>query len=76
MRAHYERFARFQAPAELQVALGRGAARDGQARVRLCRDYLDGVRIQQVTPPPGGVEAESDGLTFVFQMGKPARRRR
>src|SRR4051812_4614622 len=63
----YNRFGRLHAETtKLRVHLGAGAARDGEVRFWLGREYLEGVRILQVTPQPERVEAGADRFTFVF----------
>jgi anti-sigma factor RsiW len=66
----YERFERFQSPGQLRVHLQPGSEQAGQVRIRLNRDYLEQVQIQQVTPQPIRVEAKRDHLVYVFQTAK------
>ncbi len=66
----YERFERFQSPGQLRVHLEPGAEKAGQVRIRLSRDYIDQVQLQQVTPDPILVEAKGDHLVYVFQTAK------
>lgn len=67
----YKRFGRFQAPTTVQIHLGPNVGSDGKMRVLLNRDYLNGMQIQQVTPPPESVEAGSKQLTYIFQVAEP-----
>jgi hypothetical protein len=71
VRAEYQLFLRFQAPTSLTVELNPTAARDGEFRVWLARDYAEAVRVQEVVPPPERVEAGSDRLIYVF-LAAPA----
>jgi hypothetical protein len=67
----YERFLRFMKPTTLRIGLEPGAVTEGEARVWLDRQYIEGVQIQHVTPQPQSVEAGSKGLTYVFNIGEP-----
>jgi len=64
----YNRFARLQAPQTLRAHLGPDAAKNGEARVWLDREYLQSVQVQQVTPQPALVVAGPDRLTYVFEV--------
>jgi hypothetical protein len=66
----YERFERFQSPGQLRVHLEPGAEKADQVRIRLSRDYVEQVQLQQVTPDPIRVEAKGDHLVYVFQTAK------
>ena len=67
----YERFLRFMKPTTLRIDLEPGAVTEGEARVRLGRQYIEGVQIQHVTPQPQSVEAGSKGFSYVFNIGEP-----
>jgi hypothetical protein len=69
--AEYRRFGRYASPSTLRIHLGTGAARDGEARVWLSREYLEGVRIQHITPEPDSVEAGLDRITYAFRVAEP-----
>jgi hypothetical protein len=62
----YERFERFQSPAQLRVHFKPGSGTAGQVRIWIDRDYLEQIQLQQVTPQPERVEAEADHLVYVF----------
>jgi hypothetical protein len=67
----YNRFGRLHAETtELRVHLGAGVARDGEVRFWLGREYLEGVKILQVTPRPERVEVGADRFTFVFHAAE------
>jgi hypothetical protein len=66
VRVEYQRFLRFQAPTSFSVELTPTAAREGEFRVWLARDYAEAVRVQEVVPPPERVEAGADRLIYVF----------
>ena len=67
----YERFLRFMKPTTLRIGLEPGAVTEGEARVWLGRQYIEGVQIQHVTPQPQSVEAGSKGFSYVFNIGEP-----
>lgn len=67
----YERFERFQSPAQLRVHVAPGASQTGQTRLQIDRDYLEQIQLQQVTPQPWRVEAAGDQLGYIFQIAKP-----
>lgn len=63
----YDRFGRLDAETtRLRVHLGAGAAQNGEVRFWLSREYLEKIRILQVTPQPERVEAAHDRFIFVF----------
>ena len=62
---------RFMKPTTLRIGLEPGAVTEGEARVWLGRQYIEGVQIQHVTPQPQSVEAGSKGFTYVFNIGEP-----
>ena len=64
----YERFLRFFKPTDLRLQLDPGAATDGEARVWLDREYVEGFQVQKVTPEPESVEVGPDRLTYVFNV--------
>lgn len=66
----YERFGRFQSQTKLRLHLGTNAVRAGKVRVWLNREYLENVQLQQVTPEPESVEAQSDRFVYTFQTPK------
>lgn len=70
---HYDRFPRHGSQASLKIVLGPGAARDGEARVWLSRQYLDAHRLDQVIPEPERVEAAPDRYTYVFKVADAAK---
>ena len=72
LRVRYARFARYQAPTELELELGPAAVRGGEARVRLSREYLEGVEVTGTSPAPAAEEAGPEGVTYVFRVSPPA----
>ena len=58
----YERFLRFMKPTTLRIGLEPGAVTEGEARVWLGRQYIEGMQIQHVSLQPQSVEAGSKGL--------------
>lgn len=70
-RLEYRRFERLASPTTLRVQVAPGAAREGTVQVALDRRYLEGVRVQRVTPEPDQVEAEGDRLLYGFKIARP-----
>jgi hypothetical protein len=66
MRVQYQRFLHYQSPTTLAVELAPAAAREGQVRLWLARDYAEAGGVQAVIPPPARVEADSERLTYIF----------
>jgi hypothetical protein len=64
----YSRFGRFMAPSIMRVHLGPNAGQQGSVCLWLSRDYLEGVEIQAISPPPERVEAGPGQLTYVLPV--------
>lgn len=62
----YDRFGRFQAPTTLRIHLGANAQQQDGVQVRIARNYLENVQIQQITPEPVSVQAHSKHLVYTF----------
>jgi hypothetical protein len=71
---HYDRFPRHSAMGKIKVVLGPGAAKNGEARVWVSRDFFDANRVHEVIPEPDRVEASRDRYTYVFRVGDAAQR--
>lgn len=71
IRVEYHRFWRMQSPMTLRVLLGPAPPGETQARVWLERAYMEGMRVEHVTPQPERVEAGPERLTYVFALGGP-----
>ena len=71
LTVEYQRFARYQAPQTLTVRLEPAATRTGEVRLWVSRRYLDGSKMESITPPPSRVEAAGDRLAYVFSMSPP-----
>jgi hypothetical protein len=69
----YSRFGRFKAPLTLRIHFAPNASQQEGVRVWLSRSYVEGVQIEQVTPPPAQVEAGPEQLTFVFPVSELSR---
>lgn len=73
LRVEYPRFARFTAPAYLEIHLSPSAAAGREARVWIDRDYLQDMQIEDVVPEPERVESAGDRLVFVMPLAEPGR---
>jgi hypothetical protein len=67
----YDRFLHYGTQTTLTVRFAPRVARDGEVRLWLSLDYLDGVQVQQITPEPARVEAGPDRSVFVFRVSDP-----
>ncbi len=67
----YGRFERFQSPTKLRLHFSPNAGQAGKIRVWFKRNYLENVQLQQVTPEPESVEAQSDRFIYTFANPKP-----
>lgn len=68
---HYDRFSRFQSPAQMRVV----ALADDNAstlRVWIGREYVEAVTLSSITPQPSRVEAAADRFIFEFALAEPA----
>ncbi len=71
LSVEFERFQRFQAPAELRFHIAEGTSPGDQVRLSITQDYLGGVQVQQVTPQPDSVLGGEGRLTYVFGRTSP-----
>jgi hypothetical protein len=60
----YERFGRRGAPLLMRV---HAVASSGELRLQLDRGYLEGVRVQSVTPEPASTESAGADLVYIFR---------
>lgn len=67
----YGRFVRHRAPTTLQLQLAPGVADQGQVRLWLDLQYLDGLTIENVFPEPERVEAGPGRAIYVFTLASP-----
>jgi hypothetical protein len=75
LRVEYQRFARREAPQTLTVRVEPAAAHAAEVRLWIDRRYLEGSRVETITPHPARVEAATDRLVYVFPLrgpGEPA----
>jgi hypothetical protein len=64
---HYERLARRETPAILELHLHRQAVAPGQVRIRLNSEMVNRLRIKSIMPTPLATESLADGARFTFQ---------
>ncbi len=69
----YDRFERYRSPATLRLHLSARQWPEGRARVRLSREYLEGVQVERVVPEPESIEAGPDWFTYVLRVTDPTR---
>ena len=71
LRMEYDRMTRHSSPTSLRIHLAGGAAPNGEARIRIGRDYLQGVKVDHITPEPESVEVDKDSVVYVFRVADP-----
>ncbi len=67
LQVRYERLARRETPAILELHLQRQAVASGQVRIRLNRELVSRLRIKNIVPAPMATEPLADGARFVFR---------
>ena len=69
LNLRYERFTRYQSASEFEVEFDHARAEDDTvATVWFDREFLEGFRIESITPEP--VETESDGERVMFSFAR------
>lgn len=64
----YSRFARLSGTSTLRLRLAPGAATGGEAKIRISREFLDGVQVDTITPEPTESEAGEEHTIFTFAI--------
>src|SRR5688572_32122600 len=70
-KLEYERFLRFQARAELRLAIAQPAIDQGQARILISQEYLRNMRLQTIVPQPTRIETTDAGVVYSFDVPDP-----
>ena len=65
----YDRFLRFGKPTTLSVRLDPASATDGEMRVWVSREYLQGFQIQGISPQPDRAMTGPERMTYAFGVG-------
>jgi hypothetical protein len=68
VRVEYERFLRRGATTRLRIHAGPNRRDAPEVAVWIARSYLEDVTIQGMQPPPAGVQASHDRVTWRFQV--------
>lgn len=63
LMAHYDRFVRFSAPTEMEIDLPLASAR----ALSVNRSFIEGVKIDQIIPPPDEIAVTSDAFIYSFR---------
>ncbi len=63
----YDRFARQNSPARLRILLWPGSTRGEPMRLKFDHRFLQGVRIQRITPDPDSAEIGPEGVYYHFR---------
>lgn len=69
----YDRFGRKGADVVLTFSVPPRALDGGRAEIWLSSNYLDGVKVDQITPMPDQVTPSKSGLLFSFLAGRSMR---
>lgn len=72
-RLEYSHFGRYRAPTTLRLHLGPNATSGAKVRVWVDRKFIEGVEVQNITPPPDSAELGADRVTYVFQISDASR---
>jgi hypothetical protein len=62
----YNRFGRYGADLTLRVQVRKAAASQGEFQVWVSNEYLDGVKIDDISPAPDAAEALDGGILYRF----------
>lgn len=69
LKVRYNRFGRLGADLVLKVQMDRAAASQGEFGLWLSNSYLEGVRIDQISPSPDTEEPLDEGILYTFVAG-------
>ncbi len=67
VEVHYDRLARRETPAMLQLRLDKAAIASGEVRIRMNHTLLDHMQLKQIIPEPLATEPLADGARFIFR---------
>jgi hypothetical protein len=67
VEVHYDRLARRETPAKLQLRLDKAAIASGEVRIRMNHTLLDCMQLKQIIPEPLATEPLADGARFIFR---------
>lgn len=68
LRVRYDRLARRETPAVLQLRLEKSALSSDPVRIRLNRALVDQMQLKQIVPAPLATEPLADGARFLFKI--------
>jgi hypothetical protein len=63
----YPRFERFEDEFQMKVHANVAAVADGEIRIQLDQNYLDGMEVNSISPEPDSQIKEAEGITYVFK---------
>jgi hypothetical protein len=66
----YYRFQRYQAPVELRVNVGAGAAKDNHLGLWINQQYIEAIQIHHVDPEPESVELAGQRFVYTFKAAE------
>ena len=72
----WERIDRYQAPTDMQIAVGPNMAQNGEIRLLLNHEFMERIEFVSFLPEPASAETGAEGIMWVFQVSdavQPAR---
>lgn len=69
----HERFGRFQAPLTLRFSFAPDTGQDGKVRVWVDRQFLQTIKLDNISPEPETTEAAGDRCIYTFRVAEPHR---
>lgn len=67
----YERFGRRGADSVITLEIQPAAVRNGEVAAWVSSDYMDGMKLDQLSPMPDSVEAKGEGFLYTFLARNP-----
>jgi hypothetical protein len=73
LELRYERIARYNTPAIIEVRVHPQLFRNGKAYIRLSRTTIKGMGAQRIIPQPEQSLPDDDGISYIFPVEEPSR---
>lgn len=70
LRIEYQRFVRFQAPAEYRIYVSPQPRSGDTFRLWLNRDFFDGTQLRRIIPEPDSTQLVPDGIIHEFHVSR------
>lgn len=69
----YYRFERVEAPTDLKINIGPGAASGSELRLWIDRGYVENAEIEELSPEPNRYEAGPDRMIYIYGLADPSK---